>query len=225
MCPATSEVRTGIPDASTVSASTGIVRVIGAHTVGLCCRAIGPCRRAHLGVSHRQRPVTRKERGGGEITVEQAYRAESAGVVEPLHLPGQLSRHADPDARVQGRGDDCGQPSLLNDPCRATHPTQGLHLDDEDVGCLSPRHGQRVLGPANRLVGGDGHLDRTTYLGEFWDARAWLFDVLQPSRCSIELIDGASGLLDVPTRVRIHPNLPRSDRVTHRLKTGTVLGQ
>ena len=74
LCPAASEVRTGIPDASTVSASTGIVRVIGAHTVGLCCRAIGPCRRAHLGVSHRQRPVTRKERGGGEVTVEQAYR-------------------------------------------------------------------------------------------------------------------------------------------------------
>lgn len=59
--PAASEIRTGIPGTGTVTASTGIVRVIGAHTVGLCCRAIGPCRRAHLGVSHRQRPIVGKE--------------------------------------------------------------------------------------------------------------------------------------------------------------------
>ena len=59
--PAASEVRTGIPDASTVSASTGIVRVIGAHIVGPYFRAVGPCCRAHLGVSHRQRPVVGKE--------------------------------------------------------------------------------------------------------------------------------------------------------------------
>ena len=59
--PAASEIRTGIPGASTVNASTGTVRVIGVHIVGPYFRAVGPCCRAHLGVSHRQRPIVGKE--------------------------------------------------------------------------------------------------------------------------------------------------------------------
>ena len=116
LCPAASEVRTGIPDASTVSASTGIVRVIGAHTVGLCCRAIGPCRRAHLGVSHRQRPVTRKERGGGEVTVEQAYRA--APPARPAESPCR-SRCSCPGPRRRLRAAQPAQRSVSRD---APHP-------------------------------------------------------------------------------------------------------
>ena len=52
-----------------------------------------------------------------------------------------------------------GRPTGLHHLERAPYPAERCHLDHHEVGGLLARHAQRVLGLADRLVGGDEHVD------------------------------------------------------------------
>ena len=65
----------------------------------------------------------------------------------------------------------------------STHTAQRSDLEHRNVGGAGAHHGQRVVGLADALVGGDRHVDPPPQLGEFWHRRARLLEVLQRAAC------------------------------------------
>ena len=53
------------------------------------------------------------------------------------------------------RGDDGWQPGLCDDSGCAPHPAQRCRFDDDQVGGVRPRHGERVISFAYKFVCGD----------------------------------------------------------------------
>ena len=76
-----------------------------------------------------------------------------------------------PDRRLQGRGDHDRQADVLGDAQAGAHAAQRLHLEHGDVGGLQVAHPVGVGGAADRLVGGDRHVDPAPYDREVLDAR------------------------------------------------------
>ncbi|BDZ41291.1 hypothetical protein GCM10025865_05900 [Paraoerskovia sediminicola] len=154
---------------------------------------------------------------------EQGGRREAARVRQ-LGERGR-ERHAcgDPDGGLDRRRHDDGKPDLLGQVEARLHPAERLHLEDDDVGGLRADHGERVLGPADRLVGGDGHVDGPAHRRELRDVGARLLDVLEPSGGAVQHADPGDRLVRRPGAVGIDPDEPaRTERGPDRLEPGDL---
>ena len=63
------------------------------------------------------------------------------------------------------------QADVLGDPQAGPHAAERLHLEHRDVGGLEVPHAVGVLGPPDRLVGGDRDVDAAPHDGEVLDRR------------------------------------------------------
>ncbi len=124
-------------------------------------------------------PSSGSKRPAYDVVGEQLHRGQPAGVRQGRERGGQGQAHRDADAGLQGAGDHHRQADVLGDPQAGPDPAERLHLEHGDVGGLQVAHPVGVLGPADRLVGGDRHVDPAAYGGQVLDARAGLLDVLQ----------------------------------------------
>ena len=90
-------------------------------------------------------------------------------------------------------------------------------------------HLERVVGPADRLVGRDRHIDAgagqpAAELGELLDGAAGLLDVLQVE--AAQLADRLLRLVDRPGAVGVDPDpAVRAESVPYRLDPGQIAGQ
>ena len=105
----------------------------------------------------------------------------------------------------------------------AAHPAQRLRLEHHDVGRARGPHRERVLGPADRLVGGDRDIHPLAQLGQLVQGRARLLGVLEPEPG--QLAQHPGGGVHVPPAVGVHPDpAAGAQRVAHRLHPGEVVG-
>ena len=119
--------------------------------------------------------------------LEQLHGRQPAGVGQLGQRGRQRDPGRDPDRGLQRRRHHDRQPDVLGDPQAGAHAAERLHLEHGDVGGLEVAHPVGVGGPADRLVGGDRHVDRrgvraarSSTLG------ARLLDVLQPAGGAVE---------------------------------------
>ena len=113
-----------------------------------------------------------------------------------------------------------GQADVLGDPQAGAHPAQRLHLEHRDVGGLQVAHPVGVLRAADRLVGGDRHVDAAAHPGEVLDARAPAAR-RTPGRPRRGRAPGSrrTAVVDVPAAVGVDPDPPvGAERVAHRLQ-------
>ena len=156
---------------------------LGAHPVGLQPAHVH--RRTSLRRPvHRQHALAGQERLRHDVGGEQCRGAQTAVMVELRKRGRQGDPASQTDGGVQRRGDDGRETARLDDLEGPRHTTQGGRLDHHDVGGTLARHAERVLGPADGLVGGDGHVHAGpgqlhAQGSQLLDRGAGLFGVLQ----------------------------------------------
>ena len=154
------------------------------------------------------------QRRRGHVTGQQLQRRQPAGVRQLRQGGGQRDPGGDADRGLQRRGHDHRQTDLLGDPQAGRDPAERLHLEDGDVGGRQPGHPQRVLGPADRLVGGDRDVDAAAHRRQLLDRAAGLLDVLQPrDRSSSRIMRTAVSTSQPPlASTRTWPSGPSASR-------------
>ena len=181
----------------------------------------------HRGADDGDRAVARQQRFVADV-VDEHRRGSEAAVEEQLrNRRGQVGAHGDSDGRVDGAGHHDGEAGGGDDAQRGMDAAERLGFDDEEVRGSGVRHGERVLGLADALVGRDRHIHvpgATTDLDQLVEGGARLLDVLQVERG--QSVDGVLGLVDVPEGVRIHPDAALgTEELTHRLHARDVVGE
>ena len=159
-----------------------------------------------------------------DVVGEQRDRGQAAGERQLREGGGQRHPGGDADRALQRRGDDAGQAVRLGDAQRGPHPTQRLHLEDDDVAGLAQVDRERVGRAAHALVDGDPDVDPPAQRGQLGQRGARLLDVLQPHG-GVQRADAGDRGVHVPGRVGVDPDRARRpEGVAHRLHAGEVVG-
>ena len=121
----------------------------------------------------------------------------AAASATPAASPTEVSTALDTTA---------GRPHASATRSAGADPAQRLDLDHDDVGRARRPDPQRVLGLADRLIGRDRNVDKSTQRRELLQRGAGLFRVLE--RVPAELAEHARRDGDVPAAVGVHPDPP-----------------
>ena len=187
-------------------------------------RRAGPGRDRAGGRRARRRPAGTG--GPTRSAVEQLRGGEAARVGQLGERGRERDPGREPDGRLEGRRDDDGQPDPLRELQARAHAAEGLDLEHDDVRGVRAGDRERVLGAADRLVGGDRHVRAAAQRREVVDAGHRLLRVLEPAGGPVER--DAAGRPPSSTSqaalasTRIAPAGP--ERVADRLQAGDLVG-
>ena len=129
----------------------GEVRVSGARREGV---GVG------FGACDGQGAAGGQQGVGDGVGGEEVAGGEPTGVRQRGQCGGECDARGEAHGALEGGGDDDGQADALGKVQARSHAPERLDLENNDVGGVRLAHPQRVLGAADRLVGGDGHVDR-----------------------------------------------------------------